>query len=202
MPHITKRALLAAAGALFARPVLAQGAAAPPRVVLVTGLGSITLELATDKAPITAANFLRYVDEKRLDGASFYRALKLAAAPPTGLIQGGLQGAPDKVLPPIAHESTLKTGVKNTDGAISMARFAPGTATCDFFVCVGDQPSLDADPSAPGDNEGFAAFGHVVDGMDTVRKILLAPVSPTAGEGSMKGQMLDPTVAIVSARRV
>ncbi|MEP6968583.1 MAG: peptidylprolyl isomerase, partial [Pseudomonadota bacterium] len=171
------------------------------RVALTTGAGVITLELAADQAPITAANFLRYVDQKRFDGASFYRAMKNAGAPRTGLVQGGLQNNPAKTLPPVAHESTAKTGLSHKDGSISMARYAPGTAASEFFICVGDQPYLDADPAAPGDNQGFAAFGRVVGGLDVARAILAAPVSATAGEGAMKGQMLEPTVAIVSARR-
>jgi peptidyl-prolyl cis-trans isomerase A (cyclophilin A) len=200
MGEITRRALVAGTGALVAAPAFAQTAL--PRVTLTTALGPIELEMATDKAPITAANFLAYVDQKRLDGSSFYRAMKLAPEPALGLIQGGLQGNPAKVLPPIAHEPTTKTGILHKDGVISLARYAPGTGTCDFFICVGDMPSLDADPTQSGDNAGFAAFGHVTAGMDTVRKILTAPVSPTAGEGAMKGEMLDPPVAIVTARRV
>jgi peptidyl-prolyl cis-trans isomerase A (cyclophilin A) len=200
MGEITRRALVAGTGALVAAPAFAHTVL--PRVTLATALGPIELELATDKAPITAANFLAYVDQKRLDGSSFYRAMKLAPAPPLGLIQGGLQGNPAKILPPIAHEPTTKTGILHKDGVISLARYAPGTGTCDFFICVGDMPSLDADPTQSGDNAGFAAFGHVTAGMDTVRKILTAPVSPTAGEGAMKGEMLDPPVAIVTARRV
>jgi peptidyl-prolyl cis-trans isomerase A (cyclophilin A) len=195
----TRRAVLAGTGALVAWPAFAQAPA--PRVTLTTALGAIELELAIDKAPITAGNFLAYVDQKRLDGSSFYRAMKLAPSPPLGLIQGGLQGNPAKVLPPIAHEPTTKTGLKHTDGTISLARYAPGTATCDFFICIGDQPSLDADPSQSGDNQGFAAFGHLTAGAEVARKILAAPVSPTAGEGVMKGEMLDPAVAILTARR-
>ena len=195
----TRRAVLAGTGALIAWPALAQTLL--PRVTLTTALGAIELELAIDKAPITARNFLAYVDQKRLDGATFYRAMKLSSAPPLGLIQGGLKGNPAKVLPPIAHEPTTKTGLKHTDGTISLARYAPGTATCDFFICIGDQPSLDADPSQGGDNQGFAAFGHMTAGADVARKILAAPVSPTAGEGVMKSQMLDPEVAILTARR-
>jgi peptidyl-prolyl cis-trans isomerase A (cyclophilin A) len=83
-----------------------------------------------------------------------------------------------------------------------MARYAPGTAASEFFICVGDLISLDADPSQPGDNEGFAAFGHVADGMDVVKKILTSPVSPTKGEDALKGQMLEPEVTILTARRL
>ena len=196
---LSRRATIAAGGAFAAWPALGQ--TAQSRVTLTTALGAIDLELATDKAPITANNFLAYVDKKRLDGSNFYRAMKLAADPLSGLIQGGLQGDPTKVFPTIAHEPTTKTGLLHKDGVISLARFAPGTATCDFFICVGDQPFLDADPSQSGDNQGFAAFGHVVSGMEVVKKILLASVSPTAGEGVMKGQMLDPQIAILAARR-
>ena len=172
------------------------------RVVLVTADGPITIELAPAKAPVTAANFLKYVDQKKLDGASFYRAMKLSPAGDFGLIQGGPRGDPKRSLPPIAHEPTSKTGLSHTDGAISMARGAPGSATGEFFIIVGNLSSLDADPAKSGDNAGYAVFGRVVDGMDVVRKILLAPTSPTAGEGVMKGQMLEPTVKIISARRV
>ncbi len=197
----TRRHLAALGMATLAAGGLADAPSTRPKVVLTTALGPITLELASDRAPIGAANFLAYVDRKRLDGASFYRAMKLSAAPPIGLAQGGLQGDPAKVLAPIAHEPTTRTGLSHVDGAISYARYAPGTATCDFFICVGAIPSLDADPSQGGDNQGFAVFGRVVDGMDAVRRILAAPISPDRGVGVMKGQMLDPTIAIISARR-
>ncbi|MGI9168563.1 MAG: peptidylprolyl isomerase, partial [Caulobacteraceae bacterium] len=89
----------------------------------------------------------------------------------------------------------------NRKGILPLPRRAPGTATSDFFICVGDAPYLDADPKASGDNLGFAAFGHVVDGMDVVRAILALPTSPTAGDPDMAGQMLNPPVPIVGARR-
>jgi peptidyl-prolyl cis-trans isomerase A (cyclophilin A) len=119
-----------------------------------------------------------------------------------GLIQGGTRNDPTKLLPPIAHEPTTQTGLSHDDGAISMARYAPGTATGDFFIILRGMHSLDADPSQPGDNQGFAVFGHVTDGMDVVRKILDAPTSPTAGEGAMKGQMIAQPIEIVSAKRL
>jgi peptidyl-prolyl cis-trans isomerase A (cyclophilin A) len=206
MTHPHRRAILAGSGALVASSALAQAPPAPPtalpRVVIQTADGPITLELAADKAPVSCANFLRYVDAKRYDGGVFYRALKLSPQPLAGLIQGGVKNDPAKSFPPIAHESTKATGLSHKDGAVSMARYDPGTATSEFFICIGDVVSLDADPSQPGDNAGFAVFAHVVDGMDTARKILGDHVSATAGEGSMKGQMLDPEVPIVSARRV
>jgi peptidyl-prolyl cis-trans isomerase A (cyclophilin A) len=125
----------------------------------------------------------------------------MVLSPAAGLIQGGTSGAADRVLPPIAHEPTSETGLTHTDGALSMARFDPGTATGDFFIIVGNVSSLDAGKSAPGD-PGFAVFGRVVEGMDIVRQILAAPKSPTEGEGFMRGQMLDPRIRIVSVRRV
>jgi peptidyl-prolyl cis-trans isomerase A (cyclophilin A) len=201
-PTLTKRLLLAGAGALAATAVVAQGPSATTRVRLNTTLGVITVELAIDKAPITSANFLRYVDEKRLDGADFYRADRIGADGTTGLIQGGLENHPERALAPIAHESTLKSGLSHRDGVISLARFAPGTATCEFFICLGDQTYLDADPKASGDNEGFAAFGRVVEGIDVARKILASHDSATLGEGAMRGQILDPPIPILSARRV
>ena len=166
-------------------------------VTLTTTAGSIVVAVDPVHAPVTAANFLRYVREKRFDGTSFYRALNLA--PGIGLIQGGTRGDPKRSLKPIAHEPTSQTGILHTDGVISMARAAPGTATGDFFVLIGAIPSLDAQS---GGDPGYAAFGHVVGGMDTVAKILAAPVSPTAGTGAMKGQILADPVRIVSARIV
>lgn len=184
-------------------PALAQPVLAPPpatvRVSLQTSEGAIILELEKVRAPITTANFLRYVDQKRLDGAAFYRAAKVAEG--YGLIQGGLRNDPKRLFPPIAHEPTSKTGLSHVDGAISMARATPGTASGDFFITVGAIPSMDADPAQPGDNQGFAVFGRVVEGMEIVRRILDAPTSPTEGEGAMKGQMLGAPIKIIAARR-
>jgi peptidyl-prolyl cis-trans isomerase A (cyclophilin A) len=173
-------------------------------VVLTTELGEITIALETERAPITAANFLKYVDGKRLDGTAFYRAMKLDwGEQPNGLIQGGAQNDPKRLLPPIAHERTDVTGVKHTVGAISMARLAPGTATADFSIMLQAQPGLDADPTNtdPELREGYAAFGHVTRGMEVVRAIFDSQVDPEKGEGWMKGQMLAKPVRIVTARR-
>ena len=169
-----------------------------PKVVLSTGLGAITIELDRIHAPITTANFLKYVDQKRYDGISFYRALNFTAPAPVGLIQGGVRGRSDKVLPAIPHEPTSKTGLSHTDGAVSMARGAPGTAAGDFFIIVGDLNTLDANEKDP----GYAVFGKVVAGMDVVRKVLAAPVSATEGAGAMKGQMISAPIVITSAKRV
>ena len=200
--HLNRRTLLASGLALAAGPTLAQADIGLVRVALKTSKGVITVDLNTGKAPITAGNFLRYVELRKFDGIHFYRASPSIGAPEFGIIQAGLRGDPAKVLKPIPHESTAKTGLSHKDGTISMARRAPGTADADFFICVGDQPSFDADPAAKGDNHGFAAFGQVVDGMDVVRVILASPTSPTAGAGAMKGQMLSPQIPILTARRV
>jgi peptidyl-prolyl cis-trans isomerase A (cyclophilin A) len=167
-------------------------------VAIDTSLGRIVVVLDQLHAPITAGNFLHYVDTHRLDGESFYRALRIGDG---GLIQGGVRSDTRKLFPPIAHESTAKTGLHNVAGSIVMARLQPGTAQGDFFILASDTPAYDA--GAPdGDADGFAVFGQVVEGMDVVKKILAARTSPTEGEGVMKGQMLDPRIKIIKAERV
>jgi len=197
------RALLLCFAALLGlSPVTAQTPPPAPtdvRVALDTDAGRIVVAVHSDKAPVTAANFLRYVDQKRFDGTLFYRGV---GAADYGFVQGGAQNDPKRILPPIQHEPTSQTGLTHDDGALSMARYAPGSATADFFVVLGKMPAMDAHPDASGDNQGFAVFAHVVEGMDVVKAILTAPKSPTAGEGVMKGQMLAAPVKIVTARRV
>ncbi|HWJ70167.1 MAG TPA: peptidylprolyl isomerase [Sphingobium sp.] len=166
-------------------------------VVLNTSLGPITIALEVERAPLTAGNFLRYVDEKRLDGTVFYRAFKYDDEAFGGFIQGGTQNDPKRILKPVPHEPTDRTGLSHGDGVISMAQGAPGTATGDFFVMVEDQTGFDATADQP----GYAAFGRVVSGMDVIRAIWNAPRSPTKGEGIMQGQMLEPEVKILTARR-
>ncbi len=186
-----------------AAPATAVPAAVPAAtvsIVMTTSEGPITLALEKDRAPLTTANFLRYVDQKRLGGVTFYRAMKLGAD--AGLIQGGPQGEVKRLLPPVKHEPTTQTGLSHVDGTISLARFAPGSATADFFITVGPVLSLDANPAGSGDTAGFAAFGHVVEGMDVVKRILATPTSPTAGVGVMKGQMIAAPVKILTVRRV
>ena len=189
--------------ALLLTPAAAS-AQATTKVVLATELGDIVIALETERAPITVANFLRYVDEDRLDGTVFYRAMRLDwGEQPNGLIQGGTQYDPERILDPIAHEPTTMTGLSHTAGTISMARYEPGSATGDFSIMLSDQPGLDADPNAadPDAQAGFAAFGRVVSGMDVVRAIFDAPTDPDKGEGWMKGQMLARPVKIIDARR-
>ncbi len=173
-------------------------------VVLETAMGDITIALETERAPITAANFLSYVDEGRLDGVVFYRAMHLNwGEPPNGLLQGGTQNHPDRIRDPIPHETTLETGLSHTEGAVSMARFDPGTATGDFSIMIKDQKGLDANPDAedPSQQAGFAVFGYVVDGMDVVYAIHATPIDPDKGEGFIKGQLLADPVEIVKAYR-
>ncbi|PXA97982.1 peptidylprolyl isomerase [Nostoc sp. 3335mG] len=184
-----------------ALPASAQPSATPKpatvKVALDTSEGRFVLELEREKAPITVGNFLRYVDQKRLDGTVFYRTVRVA--PNFGFVQFGVQNAPKRVLPPIKHEPTTQTGIKHLDGTISTARLAPGSARGDFTIMLGDQPSMDADPTKPGDNLGYAAFGRVIEGMDVIRKINEAPTAPG---GTFKGEMLAKPVRIVSARRL
>ena len=195
--------------ACVAIPAIAQTSPPPPLqtpapkedlvpVAIETSLGRIVVGVDRGRAPMTAANFLHYVDTHRLDGETFYRAMHSAGG---GLIQGGVRSDVRKLYPPIAHEGTNQTGIHNVAGAISMARLAPGSEQADFFILVNDIPAFDAGGPG-GDADGFAAFGHVLEGMDVVKKIYEAPVSPTKGEGPMKGQMLEPPVKIINAERV
>lgn len=201
---------LALASAAFAQeqPAPPSAPADQPETVLVvleTTMGDITAAIETERAPITAANFLRYVDEGRFDGTVFYRAMPLDwGEQPNGLIQAGTQHDPERVLPPIAHEPTSETGVTHVRGALSMARNAPGTATGDFSIMLQEQPGMDADPTSddPELRAGYAAFGHVVEGMNVVEAIHAAPTDPNKGEGWLRGQMLADPVEIVEARRV
>ena len=211
MTRLLLASLLAAA---LPAPALAQSPAQPPAaspapaedlvpVALETSLGRIVIALDRGRAPVTTANFLRYVDSHRLDGQNFYRAMHVADGKggDGGLIQGGITTDARKLFPAIAHEPTSQTGIKNTAGAISMANAGPGTAKADFFILLSDMPGLDAGGPG-GDANGFAAFGHVTEGMDVVKQIWNAPTSPTKGEGVMKGQMLEPQVKILKATRV
>lgn len=171
-----------------------------PYVALATDLGTIIVRLETGRAPVTSANFLRYVDAKRMDGFKFYRSTKSWGAG-NQLIQAGNRSDPRKNYPPIAHEPTKTTGLTNCKGALSMARLNPGDATTDFFLLLSDIKGFDSD--APGgDGVGFAVFGEIVAGTDVAEAIFNAPVSPTAGEGVMVGQMIEPQVTIKTARRV
>lgn len=174
--------------------------AVPPlpivRVRLQTAVGVIVLALDARHAPQTTANFLRYVDDGRLDGTVFYRAAR-AQGRGGGFVEGGIGSDPRRVLPPVPLEPTSRTGLHHRDGAVSMARFdQPGSATGNFSILVGPNPSLDAHGRDP----GFAVFGRVVGGMDVVKRILAAPAG--GGSGVMRGQMLLAPVRIVHAQRL
>lgn len=173
-------------------------------VVIETSLGEITVALETERAPITAANFLRYIDENRFDGTQCYRAMRVSGGEqPSGFVQCGAQNHPDRILAGIAHEPTSVTGLSHTDGALSMARFAPGTATGDFSIMIRDQRGLDARPDAddPALRPGFAVFGYVMDGMEVVHAIHAQQIDPQEGEGFLRGQMLAQPVRIIDIRR-
>jgi peptidyl-prolyl cis-trans isomerase A (cyclophilin A) len=197
---MNRRQLLAALAAILAAPAFAQPASVANDdlvpVAIDTSAGRIVLALDRAHAPVTTANFLKYADAHRYDGETFYRAMKIGDA--GGLIQGGIRSDARKLFPPIAHEPTSQTGLKNVAGTIAMANAGPGTARADFFIMTTDVPSFDA----TGDRPGFAAFGHVIEGMDIVKAILASPVSATKGDGPMKGQILDPSIKILKVARV
>ncbi len=151
-----------------------------PRVLLATDAGDITVELDPKRAPVSAGNFLRYVDEGRFAGATFYRVVRPDNQPQSPVkievIQGGLgDDKAGQALPAIAHETTDASGLRHRDGTVSMARREPGTAASEFFICVGDQPELDFGGKRNPDGQGFAAFGKVISGMDVVRRIQALP---------------------------
>jgi peptidyl-prolyl cis-trans isomerase A (cyclophilin A) len=167
-----------------------------PRVVIRTAMGDMEAEIDTIHAPVTSANFLRYVDLGFYQFGRFHRTVRADNQPTDkvkiAVIQAGLDSLRVKDFPPIKLERTRVTGLRHKDGTLSMARDGPDTATSDFFICIGDQPSLDFGGKRNPDGQGFAAFGRVVLGMDVVRKIQNAP---------SQGQKLLPPVAILSIAR-
>ncbi|KKC27060.1 peptidylprolyl isomerase [Sphingomonas sp. SRS2] len=193
------RRLLLLVALILCPPVLA--APSKVRVALKTSEGTITVAVDVRRAPITANNFLAYVDQKKFDGTSFYRAAPARGNAAMGLIQGGIRRAAIRSLLPIAHEPTSRTGLRHVDGTISMARGAPGSAMGDFFILAGPSPAMDARPGGQGDSAGYAAFGKVVSGMPVVKRILAAKTWP-GGAGAMKGQMIRKPIVIIEARRV
>ena len=166
-------------------------------VLIITKLGNIEVDLYPKKAPITVQNFLRYVDGGFYNGGLFHRTVKLHNQPDKTIlikvIQAGINPEREKEsFPPIKIERTNKTGLRHRNGTISMARDTPDSATSDFFICIGDQPSLDFGGKRNPDGQGFAAFGRVVKGMDVVKKIQMSPSD---------GQRLTPPVRILEIRR-
>ena len=172
-------------------------------IIMSTTEGDIVIELAMQDAPITASNFLSLVDEGHLDGATFYRTVypdNDNGTPPISVIQGGL-GEASEAFETIAHETTDKTGIMHKDGTVSMARGGPGTASTEFFICIGDQPALDFGASRNTDQLGFAAFGRVVDGMEVVKAIHNSPSDTPVGDDYFKGQILADPVLIERVTR-
>lgn len=167
-----------------------------PRVRLETPFGEIEIELDAARAPVTSRNFLRYVEAGRYDGGRFHRTVTPENQPDKrvkiDVVQAGVSPSREKDdFPPIPLERTRDTGLSHRDGTVSMARDTPDSATSDFFVCVGDQPSLDFGGARNPDGQGFAAFARVVRGMEVVRKIWRSAAA---------GQRLDPPVPILRAR--
>ncbi len=196
-----RRSLLLALLSLgtLASPVAARRPVTPdPRVKIETSAGSIVIALDVRHAPITARNFLAYVDQKRFDGTNFYRAARGKANPREGLVQGGISNDMTRMLKPIRHEPTSLTGLHHDNGTVSMARDEPGTATGDFFIVVGDGRYLDATRRDP----GFAAFGHVLSGMAVVRQMLAAPTFKGGWSAETQGQSIAHPIRIISARRL
>jgi len=173
-------------------------------VVIKTSLGSIEVELYSEKAPITVQNFLRYLDGGYYNRSSFYRTVRLNndnGNPKIEVIQGGI-GQVQKPFPMIRHESTKDTGLSHLDGTISMSRGAIDTATSDFFICIGDQIALDYGGIRNKDGQGFSVFGRVVSGIDIVKKIHAMPSNKNADNDYVKGQMLDNPVIIEGIERL
>jgi len=167
-----------------------------PRVVIRTAMGNIEVEIDTIHAPTTSANFLRYVDLGFYRFGRFHRTVRADNQPndkvKIAVIQAGLDSLRVKDFPPIKLERTKVTHLSHKDGTISVARDGPDTGTSDFFICIGDQPSLDFGGKRNPDGQGFAAFGRVVLGMDVVHQIQMAPAH---------GQTLQPPVPIYSIMR-
>ena len=151
-----------------------------PKVEMQTTAGKIVFELYPGKAPVTVSNFLKYVDNGRFNHAEFYRVVHPDNQPGKKVlievIQGGLEFT-EKIdtIPGIVHETTEKTGIKHLNGTLSMARDKPGSASTEFFICIGNQPELDFGGKRNPDGQGFAAFGKVIEGMDVVKKIHQMP---------------------------
>jgi len=173
-------------------------------LLMKTSLGAIEIAVDVEAAPVTAKNFLRLADNGYLDGGTFYRAVSPdndKGSPVISVIQGGIFDV-EGPFPPIVHETTKDTGLLHTDGVISMARGAVGTATTEFFICVGDQPGLDFGATRNPDKQGFAAFGRVVKGMDVVRAIHEQPSNGPTESDYMRGQIIEEPIGILSVRRV
>ncbi|MDD9891813.1 MAG: peptidylprolyl isomerase [Gammaproteobacteria bacterium] len=171
---------------------------------MTTSQGEIEIELYLGRAPITAANFLRLVEGGHMDDSTFYRTVTYEndnGSPRIEVIQGGPNQG-EGPFPPIAHETTEQTGILHVDGAISMSRGGVGTASTEFFICIGDQPGLDYGQPRNADMQGFAAFGKVVRGMDVVRAINNSATDETSYSEYTRGQQISEPVVIESVVRL
>ena len=179
-------------------PLAAQTAGEAVVVRIETAKGDITAEIYVDAAPITAQNFLDYLDESVFDGGTFYRSVRMDNQPNDSVQIEVIQAGPDnsmreRLRPAIPLERTTVTGLAHVDGALSMARGGPDTGRASFFICINDQPSLDFGGHRNLDGQGFAVFGQVIEGMDVVRAIQM---------GEVEAQQLVERVVIERIRRV
>lgn len=175
---------------------VAPAASAEIRVRVVTASGDIVMELDDERAPRTVANFLHYVDAGHYVNGRFHRTVRAANQPDTPVKIDVIQAGPASGMKsdaPIPLERTSVTGIKHRDGTVSMARSGPDTATRDFFICIGDQPELDFAGARNADGQGFGAFGHVLSGMEVVKKIHAAPAEK---------QALQPPIVILRIERL
>jgi peptidyl-prolyl cis-trans isomerase A (cyclophilin A) len=198
---------------ILAAPAAAVAQEARAGEVLVrieTALGHIDIAVDTRHAPITAGNFLEYVDAKLYDGGRFHRATRpdnYTPAPPDkpamAIIQGGInRDRRREGFAPIPLERTSVTGLRHVVGTVSMARAAGAdTATSDFFICLDDQPSLDFGGRRFDDAQGAAAFGRVINGLDVVRRIQEQPTH-TSATTPMGRQTLTPPIVITRMSRI
>ena len=173
-------------------------------LMMKTSLGAIELELYPQKAPLTVDNFVRLADGGHFDGATFYRTVSPQndnGDPVISVVQGGI-GDAESPFAPIAHETTLQTGLPHLDGSLSMARSGVGTASTEFFICIGAQPALDFAGTRNVDGEGFAVFGRVVAGMDVVHAIHQAPADAPTEFEYFQNQLINEPVVITSLRRL
>ena len=173
-------------------------------VLMSTNHGDIRIELDVENAPITTANFLRYVDGAHYDNGTFYRTVRYSndnGSPKIEVIQGGIGNA-EAPFEPIDHENTDTTGIRHLDGVISMARGEVGTASSEFFICIGDQPGLNKGEPRNADEQGFAAFGRVVSGMAVVRSIHGLPSDAPSDSAYTAGQIIEEPAVIRTVRRV
>jgi peptidyl-prolyl cis-trans isomerase A (cyclophilin A) len=187
---------------LWSAVVVSLAQAPAPKPVLVvfeTSKGAIEIEVDVVRAPVTAANFLKYVDGGYYNGGDFHRTVRPDTETrtdyPIQVVQARRGRGADRPpgFPPISLERTSVTGLKHVAGTVSMARSTADTATNEFFICVTDGPEMDFGGKRNADGQGFAAFGRVASGMDVVKAIQASPVG--------RGQTLSPTVTIVKAYR-